>query len=227
MVQPVTAGDNEALFAFQRDRMLQEQLCERGIRDERVLAAFRALPRHRFVPADLRTASYADHPLPIGFGQTISQAFVTAFMLERLKLKGPERVLDVGTGSGFQAALLAHLVAEVHTIEIIPELANGATLLLAELGLGNIHVHTGDGSQGWPACAPYDAIAVAAAAVRVPRALLDQLAEGGRLMLPVGAPGEQRLELWWRDAGTFQHQALLSVAYVPLRMKGDGLQDQN
>jgi protein-L-isoaspartate(D-aspartate) O-methyltransferase len=212
---------DESLFAFQRDLMVEEQLRQRGIRDERVLAAFEALPRHRFVPPDLRMESYADHPLPIGFGQTISQAFVTAYMLEGLHLQGTERVLDVGTGSGYQAALLARLAAEVHTIEIIPELAYGAALTLGELGIANIHIHTGDGSKGWPAAAPYHAIAVAAAAGTVPPALLEQLSPDGRLMLPVGRPGEQRLELWWREGDSFRHQALLGVAYVPLRTQAD------
>jgi protein-L-isoaspartate(D-aspartate) O-methyltransferase len=214
-------GD-DPVFAFRRQTMVDDQLRGRGIRDPRVLTAFETLPRHWFVPRENRGLAYADHPVPIGFGQTISQAYVTAFMAELLNLTGSERVLDVGTGSGYQAALLACLAAEVHTVEIIPELAEGAAPTLARLGLINIHVHIGDGSQGWPEFAPYDAIAVAAAAPRVPQPLLDQLAEGGRMVLPVGAAGGQSLEFWRRVNGGFEHEAVLPVAYVPMQGKGAG-----
>jgi len=212
----------DPVFALQRQLMVDEQLRERGIRDPCVLAAFETIPRHWFVPRENRSLAYADHPVPIGFWQTISQAYVTALMAELLHLTGSERVLDVGTGSGYQAAILARLAAEVHTVEIIPELAESAAPTLARLGLSNIHIHIGDGSQGWPEFAPYDAIAVAAAALHVPPPLLDQLAEGGRMVLPVGAAGAQSLEFWWRENGVYSHRAVLPVAYVPMQGKAAG-----
>jgi protein-L-isoaspartate(D-aspartate) O-methyltransferase len=232
------AGD-EQFFTSRRQAMVAEQLRDRGISDERVLAAFEQLPRHLFVPPELRNQAYEDHPLPIGFGQTISQAYVVAFAVEALDLNGSERVLDVGTGSGYQAAVLALLAAEVHTVEIVPELAHQAAPLLSRLGLTNVHFHAGDGSKGWPESAPYNAIAAAAAARRVPPALLQQLAapsplegafggdadaKGGRLVLPVGEPGAQRLELWERRQGGLHSRSLLSVAYVPMRGESDGWQ---
>jgi protein-L-isoaspartate(D-aspartate) O-methyltransferase len=210
-------GAAEEYFASQRRRMVAEQLAGRGISDPRVLSAFETLPRHLFVPLDLRLDAYEDHPLPIGFGQTISQAYVVAFTVQALRLTGSERVLDVGTGSGYQAAVLSYLAGEVHSVEIIPELAAEATPRLAALGFGGIQVHVGDGSNGWPEAAPYDAIAAAAAPTRVPPALLDQLAEGGRLVLPVGELGAQQLELWERGPRGFDCRSLLSVAYVPMR----------
>jgi protein-L-isoaspartate(D-aspartate) O-methyltransferase len=217
MGDKTSANGVEEYFALQRHLMVEEQLRQRGISDQRVLAAFESLPRHLFVPSDLRRDSYEDHPLPIGFGQTISQAYVVAFTLEALRLTGTERVLDVGTGSGYQAALLALLAAEVHTVEIIPELALEAAPRLAALGLARIHIHIGDGSNGWPDSAPYGAIAAAAAPTRVPPALLDQLSDGGRLVLPVGEMGAQRLELWERRPAGLERRPLLPVAYVPMR----------
>jgi len=219
MSDPSPEEEQERLFAFRRSSMVEEQLRERGIRDPRVLAAFETLPRHLFVPDMNRGLAYADHPVPIGLGQTISQPYVTAFMVEMLSLAGSERVLDVGTGSGFQAAVLALLAAEVHTIEILPELSEGAAPVLAHLGLANVHFHLGDGWMGWPESAPYDAIAVAAATPRVPPPLLDQLADGGRMVLPVGPAGETILEYWRRDNGAFERRALLPVAYVPMQGK--------
>lgn len=206
-------------FVHERFRMVDEQLRMRGIQDPRVLAVYKLIPRHLFVPKESRPWAYADCPQPIGFGQTISQPYVTALMSESLHLTGPERVLEVGTGSGYQTAILSQLSAEVHTIEIIPELAERAARTFIELGLTNIHSHIGDGSQGWPESAPYDAILVAAAAPRVPALLLDQLAEGGRMILPIGARGGQQLELWRREQGGFEHEVILLVAFVPLRGK--------
>ena len=178
MTPDVFVDGNSWQLVDERYRMVDEQLRMRGIQDGRVLAAFRSVPRHLFVPEESRPWAYADCPQPIGYGQTISQPYVTALMTESLRLAGSERILEVGTGSGYQTAILAHLAAEVHTIEIIPELAERAARTFAELGLTNIHSHIGDGSLGWPESALYDAILVAAAAPDVPQLLLDQLAEG-------------------------------------------------
>ncbi len=197
--------------------MVAEQIAQRGIRDPRLLAAMEAVPRHRFVPPDHLTWAHADGPLPIGFGQTISQPYIVAFMTAALHLTGPERVLEVGTGSGYQAAVLGKMAAEVHTVEFIPELAARAEAALKELSFANVQVHVGDGSLGWPECAPYDAILVAAAAPRVPQPLLEQLAEGGRLILPVGSHGFQQLEIWEVHSGKYEQEPGIPVAFVPLR----------
>lgn len=199
--------------------MTAEQLRARGISDPRVLAAFQAVPRHLFVPPEYRPWAYDDSPQPIGHEQTISQPYIVALMSERLALTGTERVLEVGTGCGYQAAILAYLAAEVHTVELIPELAERARQNIATLGLQNVHVHCSDGSQGWPDYAPYQAILVAAAAPQVPQPLLEQLTEGGRLILPVGPRGFQQLELWRREGGAFSSENILPVAFVPLRGK--------
>jgi len=190
-----------------------------GIRDERVLQAIAQLSRETFVPEDLRRAADDDRPLPIGHGQTISQPFVVAYMTERLRLAGTERVLEVGTGSGYQTALLALLAEEVFSVEIIPELAERAReLLVGRLGLSNVRLRTGDGSRGWPEEAPFDRVIVTAAAERVPAALLEQLAPGGRMVLPVGAaPGAQVLRQIDRASGGGMAETdLLAVRFVPL-----------
>jgi protein-L-isoaspartate(D-aspartate) O-methyltransferase len=184
-----------------------------------VLAAFELIPRHLFVPEESREWAYEDCPHPIGFKQTISQPFIVAYMTQLLELTGAERVLEVGTGSGYQAAILSNLAREVHTIELIPALADRAARTLADLGVTNVFIHTGDGSQGWTESAPYDAIIVTAAAPRVPKPLLDQLADHGRMILPVGESGFQELELWRRDGESFLHEPLVPVAFVPLRGK--------
>jgi protein-L-isoaspartate(D-aspartate) O-methyltransferase len=204
-------------FAVERRRMVAEQLRSRGINDARVLAVFESTPRQLFIPEESQPWAYADAPQQIGFGQTISQPYIVALMTQLLNLTGSERVLEVGAGSGYQAAILAQLAMEVHTVEFIPELAERAARTLAELGLGNVHVHSGDGSQGWPPSAPYDAILVAAAAPQVPPPLLEQLAENGRMIIPVGRHGYQALELWRREQGTLEHKSILPVAFVPLR----------
>lgn len=206
-------------FAAERKLMVAYQLRGHGISDRRVLEAFDFVPRHLFVPEEYRSAAYEDGPLPIGFQQTISQPFIVAYMTQLLDLTGTERVLEVGTGSGYQAAVLAALTAEVHTIELIPALADRAKTIFEQLGLRNIHLHLGDGSLGWADAAPYDAILVTAAGPRVPKSLLNQLAEGGRMVLPVGERGDQVLELWRREAEQFTHETLLPVAFVPLRGK--------
>jgi protein-L-isoaspartate(D-aspartate) O-methyltransferase len=175
--------------------MVDEQLRGRDIADTRVLEAMELVPREAFVPPDLRRRAYDDAALPIGSGQTISQPYMVARILQELGLDGDERALDVGTGSGYQAAVLAQLAQEVHSIERIPELAEQARRNLEEAGIGNVEVHVGDGSLGLPGHAPFDAIAVAAAAPDVPNALYDQLKVGGRLAVPVGKRHGQRLEV--------------------------------
>jgi protein-L-isoaspartate(D-aspartate) O-methyltransferase len=202
-----------------RKRMVKTQILQRGLRNERVLAAFEQVPRHLFVPEEYRFSAYDDSPLPIGFSQTISQPYIVALMTDRLELSGDERVLEIGTGSGYQAAILSILVEEVHTVEFIPELATNAEETLKALGLDNVHVHVGDGSLGWPEAAPYNGILVAAAAPQVPKVLLDQLEEGGRLILPVGARGMQNLEIWERNGDEFKNKIETAVAFVPLRGK--------
>ncbi len=174
-------------------RNLVMHLEQAGIRNPRVLEAMEAIPRHLFVPADLEHRAYHDDALPIGFGQTISQPYMVALMLESLDLSGRERVLDVGTGSGYLAALLGHLSNEVYSIEIVPELFETAKRRLEQLGFSNVHVILGDGTRGHPQHAPYDAITVAAAGPTIPTALYDQLAPGGKLVLPVGRPSMQDL----------------------------------
>ena len=181
--------------------MVNEQLLRRGIKDPRVLDAMQTLPRHSFVPTEDQRLAYSDSPLPIGYGQTISQPYIVALMIEMLALKGSEIVLEVGTGSGYQAAILAYLTREVHTIERHPGLARQATIILEHLGLHNVYVHVGDGSAGLPEYAPYDAIIVAAAAPKVPPALLDQLAPGGRLVIPIGMRDGQLVERWYPHRG--------------------------
>lgn len=198
---------------------LARDLEEMGIRDARVLAAMSELPRALFVPPPLRGEADADRPLPIGHGQTISQPYVVAYMTERLALRGHERVLEVGTGSGYQTAVLARLAAEVYSVEIVAELAERARHLLEEvLGLTNVHLRTGDGAEGWPEAAPFDRILVTAAAPEVPRSLVAQLAPGGRMILPVGASAEgQMLRVIDRgDDGVNVSADLIPVRFVPL-----------
>jgi protein-L-isoaspartate(D-aspartate) O-methyltransferase len=196
--------------------MVQAQIAARGVRDMRVLEAMRTVPREAFVPEELAEFAYMDGPLPIGEGQTISQPFVVATICSLLALDGFERVLDVGTGSGYQAAVLAELVAEVVTIERIQELAETARAALAAAGYQNVEVRVGDGSLGVPERAPFDAIAVAAATPTVPQALYEQLAEGGRIVVPRGSRDGQELVLVVRTADGPVERAVLPVRFVPL-----------
>jgi protein-L-isoaspartate(D-aspartate) O-methyltransferase len=204
-----------------RESLLVRRLIDQGIRDPRVLAAFARVPRHFFVPEEAQAEAQADRPLDIGWGQTISQPFVVAAMAEALDLKGPERGLEVGTGSGYALAILAEMLpvnADIRGIEIIPELAARAQRTLAELGYTNVRVRQGDGAHGWPEAAPFDAILVSAAPRKVPPALLEQLAPGGRLILPVGPSSDrQELQLWRRlPEGGFERRTLMQVRFVPL-----------
>ncbi len=196
--------------------MVARQIRERGIRSARVLEAMEIAPRHLFVAADLVSRAYADEPLPIGEGQTISQPFMVAAMAEALLLNGSERVLEVGCGSGYQAAVLSRLAREVIAIETRPALAALARERLESLGYANVTVEEGDGSAGWPRAAPYDAILVTAAAPQVPQPLVDQLAEGGRLVIPVGGSNHQELLLIVKRDGGTREQSLYSCRFVPL-----------
>jgi protein-L-isoaspartate(D-aspartate) O-methyltransferase len=196
--------------------MVEEQLRGRGIRDQRVLHAMRTVPRHLFVTGHYRSRAYDNSPLPIGYGQTISQPYIVALMLEALALTATAWVLEIGTGSGYQAALLGELARQVYTVEIIPDLAQIARTTIALLDYHNVEVVTGNGSIGWQRAAPYDAIIGAAAAPRVPHALVDQLAEGGRLVLPVGTPIYQELVRMRKQAGTIITENLGQCIFVPL-----------
>lgn len=189
---------------------------ERGITDERVLAAMRKVPREEFVPEKLRAESYEDHPLPIGHDQTISQPYVVALMTAELRPRAEDRVLEIGTGSGYQAAILAELVREVYSIEIVEPLAQTAEATLARLGYKNVYVKADDGYKGWPEHAPFDAIIVTCAPDHVPQALVDQLQEGGRMIIPVGERRAQELYLLEKRAGKIERKSVTPVRFVPM-----------
>ncbi len=203
-------------FEPQRERMVREQIEARGVHDPRVLEAMRRVPRERFVDPTQMERAFDDRPLPIGHGQTISQPYIVAKMVEMLALRGPERVLEVGAGCGYQTAVLAALAREVYGIEIIPELARRAARLLLEVGARNAHVECFDGTHGWPEHAPYDGIIVAAGAPRLPPHLLDQLADAGRLVCPVGPREDQRLVIVTRHGDEFDVQHDIGVRFVDL-----------
>jgi protein-L-isoaspartate(D-aspartate) O-methyltransferase len=230
-------------FAVQRQRMVDQQLKQRGIKDERVLAAvgkvpreefvpadarsdaykdgrvlaaMGKVPREEFVPADARSDAYKDGPLPIGYDQTISQPYVVGFMTEQLQLKPSDRVLEIGSGSGYQAAILAELVSDVYTIEIVEPLAQSAETTLRRLGYRNLHIKVGDGYRGWPEVAPFDAIVVTCAPEKVPQPLVDQLKDGGRMVIPVGGRFAQQLYLLEKKNGELKESATLPVRFVPM-----------
>jgi protein-L-isoaspartate(D-aspartate) O-methyltransferase len=202
---------------LQRKRMVAEQIARRGLKDPLLLLAMERVPREHFVQADDLAWAFSDGPLPIDEGQTISQPYIVALMTHLLQLKPSSHVLEVGTGSGYQAAILAELAQDVHTIELIPALFQSATKLLDSLGYKNIFTHLGDGSLGWSDNAPYDGIIVTAAGPDVPPPLLDQLAEGGRLVIPVGGRAFQVLEVHHRVGKSVHCEQNISVAFVPLR----------
>ncbi|HZT31741.1 MAG TPA: protein-L-isoaspartate(D-aspartate) O-methyltransferase [Bryobacteraceae bacterium] len=205
-------------WAAERRGMVSRQLRKRGIRDERVLTAMQTIPREEFVPLEERVCSYRDEPVPIGFGQTISQPYMTALMAELLELRGSETVLEVGTGSGYHAAVLGALAARVITIELIPGLVQQAQENLKRTGLGgNVTVICADGSQGWPAGAPYDGISVAAAAPEVPVSLVEQLRDPGRLVIPVGELLDQELRVVSKEQGKIEWRVATLCRFVPLR----------
>ena len=208
---------DEAALTQARQQMVERQLAGHDITDARVLWAMGKVRRHLFVRPSLRDETYEDHALPIAEGQTISQPYIVALMTQLLELKGPERVLEVGTGSGYQAAILAELTRQVYTIEILPALAQTAAALLSVLGYTNVEVRAGDGYRGWPEQAPFDAIIVTAGATHIPTALMEQLKEGGRLVIPVGASSATQELLYARkERGRLVTRVVAPVRFVPL-----------
>jgi protein-L-isoaspartate(D-aspartate) O-methyltransferase len=217
-VESVTASEGVQAadrFAAERQRMVRQQIEARGVRDARVLEAMRRVPRHRFVPDGMQALAYEDHPLPIGHDQTISQPFIVAWMTEALAATPQSRVLEIGTGSGYQAAVLGEIAAEVYTIEIVEPLARRSRVVLAELGYRNVHVRHGDGYKGWPDKAPFDAIMVTAAPEEVPPPLIEQLAMGGRLVIPVGGRGMQQMTVITKTPAGLHREERMPVRFVP------------
>ena len=211
-------ASEEADFARLRERMVRDQLQGRDVQDARVLSAMLKVPRHAFVPPDILASAYDDTALPLLLGQTISQPYIVGFMTQALELKGPERVLEIGTGSGYQAAVLAEIVSEVYTIEIIPELAERAKAVLGSLGYQNIHFKTSDGYMGWPEFAPFDRITVTAAPDHVPGPLIDQLKPGGRMVIPVGTIDQELMVIQKGEHGATRH-SMIPVRFVPMTGK--------
>ena len=203
-------------FASSATVMVERQLRARGIDDPRTLRAMAKVPRERFVPKELESRAYQDNPLPIGFGQTISQPYIVAFMTQELKPKPTDRVLEIGTGSGYQAAVLSELVAQVYTIEIVRPLAQRAAVVLQALGYKNVLVKGGDGYKGWPEYAPFDSVIVTAAPDHVPQPLIEQLKEGGRMLIPVGKSHAQRLYTYEKRGKQLVQTGAIPVKFVPL-----------
>lgn len=210
-------------FKAMREKMVETQIKARGVKDPRVLSALRKVERHRFVPEEFLNSAYSDQPLPIGEGQTISQPYIVALMTELLELKGDEKVLEIGTGSGYQAAILAELAKEVYSIEIIESLASVAKNRLSGLGYQNIKVKAGDGYLGWPEAAPFDAIIVTAAPDHIPKSLIEQLKEGGRMVVPVGTYA-QELKKIVKRSGKIETTDVIPVVFVP--MTGEGVKQK-
>jgi protein-L-isoaspartate(D-aspartate) O-methyltransferase len=213
----VTAETPADPYREARQRMVEQQIRDRDVTDPEVLAVMAAVPRHEFVPADQQASAYNDHPLPIGFGQTISQPYIVALMTELIDLQPGEKVLEIGTGSGYQAAILAELTNQVYTIEIIPELAEQAGQTFDRLGYDEISAKQGDGYFGWPEHAPFDAIIVTAAPDHIPQPLVNQLADGGKMVIPVGPPGGyQSLWILEREGDEIHRNNWGGVIFVPL-----------
>ena len=215
IVYSAAFAEERDTMLIKRQRMVEEQIAARGVSDPRVLAAMQKVERHLFVPSTFQVAAYADEPLPIGNGQTISQPYIVAYMTEALQLEPGDRVLEIGTGCGYQAAILAELVKEVYTVELVKPLAEASRDRLASLGYKNIEVMCGDGYKGWPEKAPFDAIMVTAAPPEVPEELAGQLKIGGRMIVPVGS-FFQELRLITRTASGFDTRPLLPVRFVPM-----------
>ena len=210
-------------FVMARQRMVYDLVhCREGITNARVLAAMGSVPRHEFVPVHLRSQAYLNRPLPIGHGQPISEPYVVAFMTEKLAPQPTDRVLEIGTGSGYQAAVLAELTSEVYTIEIINDLASRAAATLQRFGYTNVYARAGDGYQGWPEAAPFDAIIVTCSPENVPQPLIDQLKEGGRMIIPVGPFNHQELVLLHKHDGKLDRQGVLPIHFVPMTGQARG-----
>ena len=211
----------EAQLASARRKLVEEQIAapDRGITNRKVLEVMSLVPRHEFVPQSQRDFAYRDEPLPIGYGQTISQPSLVAFMTDKLDLKPTDRVLEIGTGSGYQAAILSQLASHVYTIEIVEPLALRAMADLKRLGYDNVTVRIGDGYQGWPEYAPFDAVIVTCAPNHIPQPLIKQLRDGGRMIIPVGEPGDQSLHLLQKHGNIVEHRSILAVRFVPMTGK--------
>lgn len=214
-VEVAQDAKDEARWTAERAEMVKRQIAARDVRDPRVLEAMREVPRHRFVPLDYRDGAYLDRPLPIGLGQTISQPYIVAAMTEFLRPEKTDRVLEIGTGSGYQAAVISRLVAKVYTIEILPELAERAAKALAELGYANVEVSSGDGYRGIPSEAPFDGILVTAAPEEIPEPLIEQLAVGGRMVIPVGDFYQQLMVVEKTEQGVSK-RSVFPVRFVPM-----------
>jgi protein-L-isoaspartate(D-aspartate) O-methyltransferase len=207
---------NPGDWSEERERMVAEQIRARGVHDPRVLDALRRVPRHLFIPNASRTDAYGDYPVPIGFGQTISQPYIVGYMTQALKLEPGHRVLEIGAGCGYQTAVLAELAAQVYSIELIPELAARTHGMIDRLGYANVHIRAGDGYEGWPEEAPFDRIVGAAAADHVPVALIEQLVEGGLIVMPIGGMFEQELLVQRKTGGHVTTLTTLPVRFVPM-----------
>jgi protein-L-isoaspartate(D-aspartate) O-methyltransferase len=219
MVDRPYTEEEKTAFAQERERMVVRQIARRGVKNPTVLTAFRKTPRHLFVPDEHRKQAYNDWPLPIGYGQTISQPYIVALMTQHADIQPEEKVLEIGTGSGYQTAILANLAKEVYTIEIVDHLCERARSDLRRAGYQNVHVRCGDGYVGWPGQAPFDAVIVTAAPPKIPQPLIDQLKPGGRLIAPVGASDQQLVELRKDERGQITERVIEYVRFVPMTGK--------